>query len=38
LRPEYFDFIDPKKFQLDCIAFPEPEEEQESEDLLSLNQ
>jgi len=38
LRPEYFDFIDPKKFQLDCIAFPEPEEEQESEELLSLNQ
>ncbi|NND14966.1 MAG: peptidoglycan DD-metalloendopeptidase family protein [Eudoraea sp.] len=36
LRPEYFDFIEPKKFQLDCILYPEPIED--SGKLLSLNQ
>ncbi|MEO1011357.1 MAG: peptidoglycan DD-metalloendopeptidase family protein [Bacteroidota bacterium] len=35
LRPEYFEFIGPKKDQLDCMLYPEPEEEQE--DLVSLN-
>ena len=37
LRPEYFDYIDPLKFQLDCIPFPEVEKE-ESEDMLTFNQ
>jgi len=36
LRPEYFDYIDPLKFQLDCIPFPELNEEQK-EELLTLN-
>lgn len=37
LRPKYFDFIEPLKFQLDCIPFPELKEEQKDE-LLTLNQ
>ncbi|WP_411029112.1 peptidoglycan DD-metalloendopeptidase family protein [Spongiimicrobium sp. 3-5] len=35
LRPKYYDFISPIKDQLDCIAFPEIEPEEE---LLTLNQ
>ncbi len=34
LRPKYFEFINPKKDQLDCIEFPEKKLEEE---LLTLN-
>jgi len=34
LRPQYYEFINPLKFQLDCIEF----EEASTEDLLTLNQ
>ena len=37
LRPAYFDYIGPLKFQLDCIPFPETKKEEE-EELLTLNQ
>ena len=37
LRPKYFDYIGPLKFQLDCIPFPEVKEAQK-EDMLTLNQ
>jgi len=37
LRPDYFDYIDPLKFQLDCIPFPEAKKEEETE-LITLNQ
>ena len=37
LRPDYFGYIDPLKFQLDCIPFPEVKNE-EPEDMLTLNQ
>ncbi|MEM9141737.1 MAG: peptidoglycan DD-metalloendopeptidase family protein [Bacteroidota bacterium] len=35
LRPEYFKYIGPKKEQLDCMTFPEPEPE---ENAVALNQ
>ncbi|MDB4291964.1 peptidoglycan DD-metalloendopeptidase family protein [Maribacter sp.] len=38
LRPEYFEYITPKKKQLDCIIYPEPRAAEEDEDLLTLNQ
>ena len=38
LRPEYFEFITPKKKQLDCIIYPEIPAAEENEDLLTLNQ
>ncbi|MGB5818562.1 MAG: peptidoglycan DD-metalloendopeptidase family protein [Saonia sp.] len=34
LRPKYWDYIGPKRDQLDCMGFPEKEPE---EDLLTLN-
>jgi murein DD-endopeptidase MepM/ murein hydrolase activator NlpD len=34
LRPAYFEYMDPVKTQLDCIEFPEEQEEE----LLTLNQ
>lgn len=34
LRPEYYEFIGPKKAQLDCIAFPESPQEE----LITLNE
>ena len=34
LRPEYYEFINPMKIQLDCIEF----QESTTEDLLTLNQ
>ena len=37
LRADYFDYIGPLKFQLDCIPFPEGKQEEE-EELLTLNQ
>ncbi|WP_299531129.1 peptidoglycan DD-metalloendopeptidase family protein [Ulvibacterium sp.] len=36
LRPEYYAYINPKKDQLDCIQFPEPNDS--DEDLITLNQ
>lgn len=38
LRPEYFEYIAPKKKQLDCILYPEMPAAEENEDLLTLNQ
>ncbi len=35
LRPEYYEFINPKKTQLDCIEFEEPPETEE--DLITFN-
>ena len=37
LQPEYFAYINPIREQLDCIAYPEKEIEEEAEDLASLN-
>ena len=37
LQPEYFAHINPIREQLDCIAYPEKEIEEEAEDLASLN-
>jgi len=38
LRPDYFEYIAPKKIQLDCIIYPELPAAEENEDLLTLNQ
>lgn len=37
LRPDYFAFIDSKKEQLDCIAYPEEPVQKDAENLLTLN-
>ncbi|NHF58804.1 peptidoglycan DD-metalloendopeptidase family protein [Flavobacteriaceae bacterium TP-CH-4] len=37
LQPGYYEYIEPIKDQLDCMVYPEPTEEEQNEDMLTLN-